>query len=61
MTIDSIELMVLTEGKRASVRKVSSPRGPLFACGHMRSSKWGHAQIISSPCAPCMGQEVGEV
>ena len=58
MKIDSIELMVLTQGKRASVRKVSSPRSPLFACGHMRGPKWGHAQFISSPWAPCMGQPV---
>ena len=56
MKIDSIELMVLTQGKCASVRKVSSPRGPvLFACGHMRGPKWRHAQFISSPWAPCMG------
>ena len=58
MGIDSIELMVLTEGIRASVRKVSSPRGRLNACGHTRSSKQGHAQIISIPCAQCMGQPV---
>ena len=58
MKIDSIELMVLTQGKCASVRKVSSPRGPLFACGHMCSPKLAHAQIISNPWAPCMGREV---
>ena len=58
MKIDSIELMVLTQGKRASVRKVSSPRGPLFACDHLCSLKWRHAQFTSSPWAPCMGREV---